>query len=123
MTAWVSSFGWNWLLVPVAAWFLNGLRKAALKPRVRLLSYSKAGGVHRLEVERQELLPPWRTLKEVWISTNPNVHEPWRRAVDGWRPCSGYSSWQHAPQDRFDSLVVLADAEKRHTDAVLGDMN
>lgn len=68
MTNFLLSFGWNWLLVPVGIWFLNGARKALLKPRVRYLSHSDVSSRGSLvTVERQELLPPWRTLIETYL--------------------------------------------------------
>lgn len=121
MTTWVLSFGWNWLLVPVLVWFLNGLRKATLNQRTRLVSAHEAGGVLRLEIDRQEMLPPWRTVRETWITSKLEMHEAWTRLSDGWRPRSGYSYMQHWLQDRLDCLWRLSVNEKKHTDAVLGD--
>lgn len=77
MTAWALSFGWNWMLVPVAIWFLNGLRKALLNPRIRLHAMTKAGNGHLVVVTRQELLPPWRQLRETWFLTkHPHYGSP-----------------------------------------------
>lgn len=69
MTAWALSFGWNWLLAPVAVWFLNGLRKAFLNPRIKLHLVTKTVGGHFVEVTRQQLLPPWKQLRETWFVT------------------------------------------------------
>lgn len=81
MTAWLLSFGWNWLLVPVAIWFLNGLRKAFLNPRIKLHLMTKVkDGEYFLEVTRQELLPPWRQLRETWLL---HAHPNCRNGRDG----------------------------------------
>lgn len=108
-----------------AVWVLNGVRKALLKPRIRRVAYSCAGGVHRLEIERQELSPPWRTLKEVWVTSNLKPTNAWARESDGWLPrvLSYGCESRHWLQERLDNLQALAAAEKQHTEAVLAETN
>lgn len=93
MTSWALSFGWNWVLVPVAIWFVNGLRKALLNPRVKYCSHTSAGHLGKLViVRRQELLPPWRTLDETWLIDD-------RKAVrDG-------DGWTVFPAGQFDAFI------------------
>lgn len=67
MTAFLLSFGWNWLLAPVAIWFLNGLRKALVNPRLQVHTMTKAGKFYFLDVTRQQLLPPWQQKRETWL--------------------------------------------------------
>ena len=79
MTAWILSFGWNWALVPVVAWFIHGVWKALYRPRVKLLDYVQVPGTksrnsygdevweYLVTLNRQQLLPPWRNLQETWL--------------------------------------------------------
>lgn len=68
MTGFLLSFGWNWLLIPAAIWFANGLRKALLNPRIKYVSHTPAAKHGKLvTLRRQELLPPWRLLDETWL--------------------------------------------------------
>lgn len=71
MTAFILSLGWNWLLVPVAIWFLNGLRKALTNPRIKLITHTRVGSAHSdtfiVDLRRQQLLPPWRNVHESWL--------------------------------------------------------
>jgi len=86
MTAWLLSFGWNWLLVPVGFWFLRGLWRAVSKPRIKYRSHTKVGkSGHLLDVYRQELLPPWRNLEETWYVNLTEWHSdsPCVREGDG----------------------------------------
>ncbi len=84
MTNFLLSFGWNWLLVPVAIWFLNGLRKAVLLPRVKYCSHTNTSGGVLARVRRQERLPPWRNLEEEWLLL-PHVAV---RSSDGYQVAS-----------------------------------
>ncbi len=64
LTNWITQI--LWLLA--AIWFANGLRKAVMRPRVTYVTHSEIDGHGTLlTVKRQELLPPWRTLEEVWL--------------------------------------------------------
>jgi hypothetical protein len=124
MTAWALSFGWNWLLVPVAIWFVNGLRKAALNPRIRLHSFTRAGKGHLVEVTRQELLPPWRQLRETWFlhehpqyKANPYDGQATREG-DG-RTCScvpGYMSLSSCLGEALFGALRVAKARDAETE-------
>lgn len=75
MTGWLFSFGWNWLLVPTAVWFTRGVYVAWVRPRIKLLSASKAGKEGTLlTVQRQEMLPPWRLMSETWLIGSRRDH-------------------------------------------------
>jgi hypothetical protein len=63
----------------VGAWLLNGLRKALFKPRLKILSVSDTGAGTFVEVERQQLLPPWLTFKETWVQESGDF----TREIDG----------------------------------------
>ncbi len=68
MTSWLISFGWNWLLVPVAIWFLSRLYAVLLNPRIKYVTHSKAtGSKYFLTVNRQNRLPPWLNVQETWL--------------------------------------------------------
>jgi hypothetical protein len=60
-------------IVLFAAWFLRGLWKATMRPRVKLVSWSRldrgkySKSEYLVTVVRNELLPPWRTLEEAWL--------------------------------------------------------
>jgi hypothetical protein len=66
MTAFLLRFGWNWLLIPVAIWFANGLRKVITIPRIQYVSHAKVGANYLVTVKRQSLLPPWSRPTETW---------------------------------------------------------
>ena len=64
----------------------NGLRKALLKPRVTYVGHVKVDkDTYLLEVMRQELMPPWRTLKERWRVKPSHSLDKWSadRELDG----------------------------------------
>lgn len=99
MTAWSLSFGWNWLLVPVAIWFLRGVLVALYRPRVRIISFREASVQARpttcfhcikgayesflVDIERQRLLPPWLMCRETWLVTgNTCIREGDGRSED-----------------------------------------
>jgi hypothetical protein len=67
VTAWLLSFGWNWVLIPAAAWFARGVYIAWTRPWLKCVSVSKLKGDRALvTVMRQERLPPWRRIEETW---------------------------------------------------------
>jgi hypothetical protein len=72
-------------LVILAGWFLNGLRKALFKPRIKIvrLAASRAGTF--VDVERQQLLPPWMTFKETWVRDSSGQEMDFIRQSDGVR--------------------------------------
>lgn len=126
MTAWLLSFGWNWLLVPVAIWWLNGLRKVWLLPRIRVLEVSKfSGGGQLVRIERQELVPPWRLLKETWVRSdgsrsawvNGSVSDHRRMPLftrqDGWCPGDSFAT---ELQLRIDGAVWAYLLDAKHTE-------
>jgi hypothetical protein len=71
-----------------AGWFLNGLRKAVMKPRLTYASHQFVPHQgYFLTVKRQELLPPWRTLDETWFLDKPSPSKKTTactRESDGW---------------------------------------
>lgn len=115
MTAWAFAFGWNWLLIPVAAWFLRGVYVAWTRPRIRLLTASKAGkeGV-LLTVERQEMLPPWRRLSETWLIGVRRDHWGDRTTV-----CYREGDGRKAGEDlaaHLNGALSVAEARERETE-------
>jgi hypothetical protein len=73
LTSWPSQIA----IVVFGVWFLNGLRKAMLNPRLRYVSHLRIGkattdayGYYKdgllLTVKRQQLLPPWAIVDETW---------------------------------------------------------
>ncbi len=113
MTSWIFSFGWNWLLGPVAIWFLNGLRKAVLKPRVRYLSHSIVGSDALVTIERQELLPPWRTLVESYL-VRPG-HHPCRES-DGHTCKSIMDNDTTGLGERIEAVLMVAKVRTKETE-------
>jgi hypothetical protein len=98
MTAFLLSFGWNWLLVPVAIWFLNGLRKAFLNPRIKVLTFTKVPDGYLVNLNRQQLLPPWLMRQETWL-------------VDRYRPSAtreGDGRYEDGYENRFPAPSGLA---------------
>ena len=99
MTSWLLSFGWNWLLVPVAIWFLRGVYVAWARPRLKYLSHTKTKCGIIVRLERQELLPPWRMRTEEWVLTEANNY-PCTRLSDGYTVMDcmdhrGWGLWSH----------------------------
>jgi hypothetical protein len=69
MIAWILT---NWItqiaVLAFCVWFLNGLRKALLNPSLQYVSHINVGERGALiKIQRQQLLPPWRTLDESWL--------------------------------------------------------
>lgn len=99
MTAWLLSFGWNWLLVPVVIWFAHGICVAWARPRLTYCSHTKTKVGIIVRLKRQELLPPWRELDEEWVLTNERNHTC-TRLTDGYSvadviDCRGFGLWSH----------------------------
>lgn len=68
----------------VGLWLANGVRKALFKPRLKLISVSKSKAGTFVEVERQQLLPPWLVFKETWFhSLDVYGDSRFRRETDG----------------------------------------
>lgn len=115
MTSWALSFGWNWLLVPAAVWFVRGVYVAWTRPWLRCVSVSKAGKDSVLiSVERQERMPPWRLLKETYAIGVARDHWGDRNALahregDGWRAHDSLSAALHG-------ILIVSDARERETE-------
>ncbi len=75
MIAWlITSWPAQVAYAALAAWFLNGLRKAVWRPRLTLVSMSSLGGQRWLmTVRRQQLLPPWGVVDETWLLTGSDA--------------------------------------------------
>ena len=72
MIAWILSNSLSQLLwLALGLYAVNGVRKALFKPRLRVISFSKTKAGEFVETERQQLLPPWLTIKETWMA-EPN---------------------------------------------------
>lgn len=86
----------TWFIVKLASvifglWFLNGLRKVWRNPRFKIVSYDKYDSglskygdpvvAIRLNVKRQEFIPPFRVLDEVWMKFDDS--SSWKRVPDG----------------------------------------
>ena len=126
MTSFLWSFFWGQALLPLlavfVAWFINGLRKALTKPEFKLLSHSQYADVDRLEIERQERCPPWRTLHETWVGSSKDLGKKnWVRSSDGYQPDVEETDRTHPLQERLNSLLLMAKREKAHTDACIAD--
>ena len=91
LTNWASQIA----LVVFAAWFLNGLRKAILRPRIAYVMHSDVKGETLLTVRRQERLPPWRLLEETWLLLPDGRHHCIRegdgKQIQGYNP-GGFDS-------------------------------
>jgi hypothetical protein len=120
--AWLLS-SWIGQLAAVvfAAWFLRGLWKATMRPRLTYISSSFARKEHErreylVSVKRQELLPPWRTLEETWLV----VIAP--KGTADW--CAREGDGKFLPQNdklsvRLRALVRLAKARESETEELL----
>jgi hypothetical protein len=100
MTTWLLSFGWNWLLVPVAIWFLRGVYRAMATPRVKLITFTEVKALYLVDIKRQQLLPPWRCVHETWL-------------VDPYRPSAtreGDGRFEDGYEDIFPFASQLARA-------------
>jgi hypothetical protein len=117
MTAWLLSFGWNWLLVPVAAWFLNGLRKALFVPRVRLLQHTKSGPGFLVTLRRQQLLPPWQNLTETWYVLE--AKKDCVREGDGRHENGDNANWDSNLALRICCALRVAKARETETEELL----
>lgn len=75
----------NWIAQVVyllaGLWFLNGLRKVFFKPRIKIVSFTRTKAGEFVDVERQQLAPPWLTLKEVWW--RGETYDDFVRETDG----------------------------------------
>ena len=114
MTAFLLSFGWNWLLVPVALWFLRGVWRACLLPRVKYLSHTNVPrhGV-MIRLRRQERLPPFRSLDETRLLAGAT-------AV---RDSDGYTCREHGDDGTLyrylKGLRVISDARDAETEELV----
>jgi hypothetical protein len=118
LTSWIGQIA----AVVFAAWFLHGLWKATMRPRVTLVSYTelKERTQCLLAVRRNELLPPWRTLEETWLLEVRSWYCV--RESDGRRITSGNSGlaeslhglWDFAQARAAETDELIAD-EKRRT--------
>lgn len=122
MTHWIISFGLNWALVPVAVWFLYGLKKVLLNPWFKLNFVTKTKNGYFLNVTRQEFLPPWRQVKETWLlCKHPYYREKNDmiaiRKEDGKKkPCvPGYSLLSSFTGERLNNLLIVSLAEEEET--------
>jgi hypothetical protein len=85
VTSWAISFGWNWLLIPVAVWFAFGLRRALKNPRIKYLDHVEVGSNHIISIRRQQWLPPWQQVDESWhvMQYEDHYHTVLTREGDG----------------------------------------
>ena len=76
MTAWLLSFGWNWALVPVAAWLARRFWLATREPGLKYLDHSTIGAtpprVLPFTIKREHLF-----LLESWVNhfKYPSLHK------------------------------------------------
>lgn len=118
MTHFLLALSWNWLLVPVAVWFLRSLYVVMQRPRIRYLAHTKAQrGRYFLTVERQQRLPPWLAVKETWL-VDPSGKAICTREVDG--KCEGGFDARHSfLGDRLISCLNIALARDAETEELL----
>jgi hypothetical protein len=101
-----------------AAYVLNGLRKALMKPRLKIVSVSKTKQTTFVEVERQQLLPPWLTFKETWMKISYYEGCDFLRETDG----VTLSSERFGPADlskQLDQLLSIHAARETELQELL----
>jgi hypothetical protein len=97
MIALLLSFGWNWLLVPLVVWFLNGLRKVIFLPHIKLISaltFKDEEDVEhiRIEIDRRQWWPPFSMVRETWTSMpHKDRWFPWWIRLSDGSDCSDES--------------------------------
>lgn len=101
--------------VALLAWLANGLRKALFKPWLQYVSHnavpSKNGWF--LTLKRQQLLPPWACVDEVWwVPQNIKTHYA-RRVLDG------QEAWSESLESRLAALINIAECRKAETEELL----
>jgi hypothetical protein len=114
LTNWLTQTLW----VLAALWFVNGLRKAILKPRVTYVTHSKVEGHGSLlTVRRQQLLPPWLTVEETWLV---GAHGNWAtRESDGRRLSSACSEDDgHGLLTKLEGLLTVQAARAKETETL-----
>ncbi len=103
--------------VVFAVWFLRGMWIAVIgNPRLRYISHSRIESKKGdfLTVSRQQLIPPWLRVQEVWwVPDNRNAYHCVREG-DGFR-AHGSGSLELG----LHSLVMLADMRQAETDELL----
>lgn len=113
---WLFWFIVKWFIFFAAFLFLNGLRKVWKNPRFTVITidkypakhwkYTDAEGV-RINVHRQEYLPPFRKLNEVWIKYDHEVE--WTRVPDG-KELDSYTS------SKLNNQIEMIELDKIHTE-------
>jgi hypothetical protein len=92
LTSWPSQIA----LVVFAVWFLNGLRKAFFKPRLKYVSHARIRGNVLVSVKRQQMFFPWQVVDETWLlrSHREAIREGDGYTVDGYdRASLAYELW------------------------------
>lgn len=119
LTNWASQIAW----VIFGAWFLNGLRKAIMRPRVTYVAHVAVNDHGTLvTVRRQELIPPWRTLDEVWLLGVYGGGKSAIRESDGKCLMDGDRDDIGSPlARRLHALVRVQKARAKETENVLKD--
>jgi hypothetical protein len=77
MTWWLTKVG----ALVFAIWFLRGLWVATQRPRLKVLSHEDLGkdGIF-VTVMRQQLLPPWLSVRETWLVPDSRENCPMRES-------------------------------------------
>jgi hypothetical protein len=115
VTAWLLSFGWNWLLVPIGIWFARGLWLATQRPWLTIKSITMAGREYIVEVDRQQQLPPWISVRECWLVDVDSVVA--RRESDGmYCSYSTHIGWKEQLPLRLKGLILFQQARDRETE-------
>jgi hypothetical protein len=119
MIAWLMT---NWLESIIGLWLLNGLRKAVMKPRIRIVRLAKANGETFVDTERQQLLPPWLTIKETWQKVRVDYHTDFVRASDGVLLSADRFGPVHLHR-QLARLVDIAEAKAKADEAAVKDLD
>lgn len=129
MTAWILSFGWNWLLVPVAIWFARRFWLATREPSLKYLDHSRIAISKPLALDESsvEWLERWATwLKYPSLRGRPNYPEnPPSQPGDLTHPASLLQVMRRErmfPWRRLaETWLVEAKASTREVDGLVAD--
>jgi hypothetical protein len=115
--AWLLSSWMGQLAFAVfAIWFARGVWKATMRPRLTYVSHSEVKG-HGwfITVRRQELIPPWRTIEETWLTDSLSVSNSTLTRVG-----DGKVLYDFGPLSRsLLQLIVVARARDAETEQIL----
>ncbi len=145
MTAWALSFGWNWLLFPVAVWLTTRFWKATRQPSLKYIEHTVITQAKPFSFSKENVD---FLLKMVDHLRWPNLHPtspplpesekgttylltvlrrermfPWRRNSETWLVSTGHSTRESDGQmedgglhRRFLGIVAVAQARKIETE-------